>query len=50
MIHTDTNASVSGKVPMLKNEDWWAVWLGLFIFVLGLGPNFGADLLGWLSK
>ncbi|ABO49982.1 conserved hypothetical protein 698 [Desulforamulus reducens MI-1] len=50
MIHTDTNASVSGKVPMLKNEDWWAVWLGLFIFVLGLGPIFGADLLGWVVK
>lgn len=50
MIHQDTNASVSGKLPMLKNEDWWAVWLGLFIFVLGLGPVFGSDLLGWVVK
>ncbi|SHJ99903.1 putative sulfate exporter family transporter [Desulforamulus aeronauticus] len=50
MIHSDTNASVAGKVPMLKNEDWWAVWLGLFIFVLGLGPIFGVDLLGWVVK
>ncbi|WP_333870322.1 putative sulfate exporter family transporter [Desulforamulus putei] len=50
MIHQDTNASVSGKVPMLKNEDWWAVWLGLFIFLLGLGPIFGSDLLGWVVK
>lgn len=50
MIHTDTNASVSGKIPMSKNEDWWAVWLGLFVFALGLGPIFGADLLGWGVK
>lgn len=50
MINADTNASVSGKVPMLKNEDWWAVWLGLFIFLLGLGPVFGSELLGWVVK
>ena len=50
MINTDTNASVSGRVPMLKNEDWWAVWLGLFIFILGLGPIFGVDLIGWAVK
>ena len=43
-------ASVCGKVPMLKNEDWWAVWLGLFIFLLGLGPVFGNELLGWVVK
>src|SRR3954452_8433360 len=29
------------------SEDWLAVWLGLFLFVLSLGPLFGADLLGW---
>ena len=29
------------------NEDWLAVWLGLFFFALSLGPLFGADLLGW---
>lgn len=34
----------------LQNEDWWAAWLGLFIFVLGLGPYFGMDLLGWVTK
>lgn len=38
------------KKPVLKSEDWWAVWLGLFIFVLGLGPVFGIDLLGWVVK
>ncbi len=39
-----------GKKSVLKSEDWWAVWLGLFIFALGLGPIFGLDLLGWVSK
>jgi len=34
----------------LQNEDWWAAWLGLFIFALGLGPVFGVDLLGWVTK
>lgn len=43
-------ASVCGNVPMSKNEDWWAVWLGLFIFLLGLGPIFGTELLGWVVK
>ena len=29
------------------NEDWLAVWLGIFLFALSLGPLFGIDLLGW---
>ena len=30
-----------------NTEDWWAVWLGLFIFVLSMGkPLVGMDLLG----
>lgn len=29
------------------SEDWAAVWLGLFIFVLSLGALLGVDLLGW---
>ena len=28
-------------------EDWLAVWIGLFIFVLSLGLLFGKDVLGW---
>jgi len=28
-------------------EDWLAVWIGLFVFVLSLGLLFGTDLLGW---
>ena len=31
----------------LKSEDWWSVWIGLFIFVLSLGVFGGADVLGW---
>ena len=38
------------KKPMLKSEDWWAVWLGLFVFALSLGPVIGMDLLGWVVK
>ncbi len=32
------------------SEDWLSLWLGLFIFVLGLGPFVGLDLLGWGIK
>lgn len=34
-----------------NTEDWWAVWLGLFIAFLGLGNSLlGVDLLGWVAK
>jgi len=46
----EANGHFAEKKPMLKSEDWWAVWLGLFIFFLGLGPVFGADWLGWVVK
>ena len=29
------------------SEDWLALWLGLFIFVLSLGVFGGVDILGW---
>ncbi len=29
------------------NEDWLAVWIGLFLFVLALASLAGVDLLGW---
>ncbi len=39
------------RQKIFKNEDWWAVWIGLFVFLLGLGPVvMGTDLLGWLVK
>ncbi len=38
------------KKSVLKSEDWWAVWLGLFVFILSLGPVIGIDLLGWVVK
>jgi uncharacterized membrane protein YadS len=31
-----------------NTEDWWAVWLGLLVFVLSLGSFCGLDLLGWV--
>jgi hypothetical protein len=33
-----------------RTEDWWAVWVGLLIFVLSLGALAGVDLLGWAAK
>jgi uncharacterized membrane protein YadS len=32
---------------MRNNEDWWALWIGLFVFVVSLGTFAGMDLLGW---
>jgi len=32
---------------VFKTEDWWAVWIGLFVFVISLFTLVGADLLGW---
>ena len=29
------------------SEDWLAVWIGLFIFVISLGAFVGTDVLGW---
>jgi uncharacterized membrane protein YadS len=35
---------------LFKTEDWWAVWIGMFIFVLSLFYLAGADLLGWVAR
>ncbi|MHB9072867.1 MAG: putative sulfate exporter family transporter [Desulfobaccales bacterium] len=32
------------------SEDWLSLWMGLFIFILGLGMFAGMDLLGWGVK
>jgi uncharacterized membrane protein YadS len=44
------NALLYQKKKMMESEDWWAVWLGGFVFLLGLGPIFNLDLLGWVVK
>ncbi|MEW6621323.1 MAG: putative sulfate exporter family transporter [bacterium] len=39
------------KNTLFSNEDWLAVWLGLFIFCLGLlKVCCGTDVLGWVVK
>jgi uncharacterized membrane protein YadS len=35
---------------LFKTEDWWAVWIGMFIFVLSLLYLAGADVLGWVGR
>ena len=35
---------------MLSTEDWWAVWLGLALFLAGLGTIWGVDIVGWMTK
>lgn len=42
--------SLYQQKTMIKSEDWWAVWLGGFVFLLGLGPMINLDLLGWVVK
>jgi uncharacterized membrane protein YadS len=32
------------------SEDWLSLWMGLFVFVLGLGLFVGLDILGWGIK
>ncbi|MCP3943682.1 MAG: putative sulfate exporter family transporter [Desulfobacteraceae bacterium] len=34
---------------MTTQEDWWAVWLGLFFFVMGFLSLAGIDLVGWAT-
>ncbi len=34
---------------MLSTEDWWAVWMGLGFFFLGLLSLAGVDLVGWIA-
>lgn len=48
-VSTEAN-ELFAKRSMSKSEDWWAVWLGGLVFLLGLGPLVGQDLLGWAVK
>ncbi len=47
---TDTSIPARSRSAFLASEDWWAVWLGLFIFALGAGRIGDVDLLGWVPK
>jgi uncharacterized membrane protein YadS len=38
------------KSSLLATEDWWAVWIGLLVFILSLGVFGGTDILGWVVK
>jgi uncharacterized membrane protein YadS len=33
-----------------KKEDWWALWIGLLIFLLSLPGYYGIYLLGWVPR
>ncbi len=35
---------------MLTSEDWWSVWLGLFMVGLALFSLAGIDLVGWIAE
>lgn len=35
---------------LYRKEDWWALWLGLLIFILGFGPFAQTSILGWAFK
>jgi uncharacterized membrane protein YadS len=35
---------------MLTTEDWWAVWLGLFMFLAGLLTIWDINIVGWMAK
>jgi uncharacterized membrane protein YadS len=38
------------RASMLASEDWWSVWLGLFIFLLSTVVLTGVDVLGWAPR
>lgn len=49
MMANETKIPAVRPTGLLGSEDWWAVWLGLFITLLGLGKIWGFDLLGWAA-
>jgi len=45
---TDVGSPAAARPAPALNEDWLAVLLGLFIFVLGLAAVVHIDLIGWV--
>lgn len=45
-----TTETTIHRSSLLQSEDWWAVWLGLFIFALGVGKIWNLDILGWVTS
>jgi uncharacterized membrane protein YadS len=41
---------MSNHRGLFETEDWWAVWIGLLVFILSLFYLAGADLLGWVGR
>ena len=35
---------------MARTEDWWAVWLGLIMFMASVSSLWGLELTGWMAK
>lgn len=35
---------------LYKKDDWWALWIGLLLFVLSLPAYYGTYLLAWVPK
>src|SRR5262245_42120268 len=42
------HSTESPTAPSRLNEDWLALIIGLGLFLLGLGPLVGVDVLGWI--
>lgn len=45
-----TYTEAAHRSSLLSSEDWWAVWLGLFISVLGSSQILGINVLGWVPS
>jgi len=49
-VHEFLQTEGENMKKLFKTEDWWSVWIGLFVFIVSLFTLAGADLLGWGVK